>query len=200
MFVLRKSETKNTIKFSWTTNKKMFNNKVVNNIQTTVNPFCIDNIRKYITSLLNIALTTDKYICCVNSKEFGGVISGNEYDIINSFKYIYFFEVRHNTYVNKQFNLINNAAKICVIFFKLKRKKSPFLLKLPCNVEILSDILLNIVKTVAFQYAGLKRTTNYRISIMLKENGHRTKLKYDKYICIPLNNDIRVEIYVINRK
>ena len=199
-FMFRKSGNIN--KFSWKTKKWK-----IKNTEPNIEPFCICNIKKYIQSITNMDLISSKYISIVTSRESSIIISQNEDEIIQNNKVIYFYEVRHNDYINKQFGLYNNECKIIVVQFVAGDKKSYFLLKLPVNVKILNTILVNMAKSLFLEYNKTKKKPNvianneFKIShiLMMDKKGEKTKIVFDEYITTDwdISNDIKIYVRVV---
>ena len=198
----------NKVRFTWITNKFHLNGKIMD-IEADIKPFCIDNIRKYTTGLLNLNIIPSKYMSILKHESDGYTLSGDEHQVINKFYYIYFYELRHSDYVNKQFGLINNSCKAVLLQCVKSGHKNPghYVIKLPVNIKILSSIILSIAKSTFIDFEKIKHpkcdTTKVKWSlkhIIVGDKDKKAKIiECNDYITTDWNisNDFKVIISIL---
>mmetsp|Transcript_100684 Transcript_100684/g.123286 ORF Transcript_100684/g.123286 Transcript_100684/m.123286 type:complete len:265 (+) Transcript_100684:35-829(+) len=180
IFGLRKDKKTQKIRFLWASNKKPINiNLDVVDI-SLIQPYCIHNIRQFLSSLLGINFNPHKYAFILFSRK-GVIISFDENAVIKDHKSIYFYEIRHNHYINKQFGLLyDNPCKLCVIRVQVGKRNVIFSCKLPINVNVSTNIVSNIIKSIVVGYAQMKKRKNYDIEIKKIKVKHNDDVKITK--------------------
>ena len=212
--IVMKRNGKNTqnCTFSWKTNKHHLHTTIVD-IEADIKPFCIHNIRKFTALLLDLDILPNTYINVVQFDSNGSSLSINEHQVINKFYRIYFYELRHNDYVNKQFGLINNPCKVMILRFVQKKKKNGnYMIKLPVNVKISVNIVLKMAKSLFNEFQKMLDSTydpneqefsikHIKLVNTIKGNKLKIKpqIKCDKYITtdFDISNDLKVFISIV---
>ena len=194
------------IRFDWITNH-FYVDEIFIDFERKIYPITVHNIRKYTTSILHLDIIPSKFISAVKCSDTGVVMSLKEHQVINKLSMACFGEVRHNDYINKQFGLINNPCKIVILKYLKYDKKGDLVTKLPVNVKILANIVLEIAKSL-FNELQQIRDPKYdvtkqefsikHIKLTNKFEGKKRIFKCDKYITTnwDIGNDWKVVISI----